>query len=253
MTPAQLVGALRRGLQAGGVVTDRMCSRRCPTTKPSAHRRRCRPPQSRARSEADVQRVEVRSSAPSSARPSCRAARVPACPGGGANAIAGCVVLDLSQLNQILEIDTDNLVCGRAGRGHQRRSQGRRRRARALVPARPASAPWSTIGGNVASRRGRVVLPQVRRHPRLRPRLARGGRRSGRIRNSGPARAADHQGRHGTGSGRPVRRVRRHPRRGHRGNAAVRPARPASPGPWSPRSAPWSTPATRWRGVTGQA
>jgi len=30
---------------------------------------------------------------------------------GGANAVSGCVILDLSRMDQVLEIDPDNLVC----------------------------------------------------------------------------------------------------------------------------------------------
>ncbi len=63
---------------------------------------------------------------------------------GGANAVGGCVILDLSAMNQILEIDADNLLavvrpgvintdlkaaslcsCPRRDRG--RRRDGRRR------------------------------------------------------------------------------------------------------------------------------
>jgi glycolate oxidase len=73
---------------------------------------------------------------------------------GGANAIAGCVILDLSPMNQVLEIDPDNLLCVvQAGAINND--------VKALVaeqglwyPPDPASAPWSTIGGNVATNAG---------------------------------------------------------------------------------------------------
>ena len=62
----------------------------------------------RARTEADVQHV-VRI---------CAELGVPVVPrgagtglSGGANAVSGCVILDLSRMNQVLEIDQDNLVC----------------------------------------------------------------------------------------------------------------------------------------------
>jgi glycolate oxidase len=62
----------------------------------------------RARSEAEVQLV-VRI---------CAELGVPVVPrgagtglSGGANAVSGCVVLDLSRMNQVLEIDPDNLLC----------------------------------------------------------------------------------------------------------------------------------------------
>src|SRR5215469_8638145 len=61
----------------------------------------------RARSEAEVQHV-VRT---------CAELGVPIVPrgagtglSGGANAVGGCVILDLSGMNQILEIDPDNLL-----------------------------------------------------------------------------------------------------------------------------------------------
>ncbi len=62
----------------------------------------------RARTEAEVQHV-VRT---------CAELGVPIVPrgagtglSGGANAVSGCVILDLSRMNQVLEIDPDNLVC----------------------------------------------------------------------------------------------------------------------------------------------
>ena len=61
----------------------------------------------RARSEAEVQHV-VRT---------CAELGVPVVPrgagtglSGGANAVSGCVILDVSPMNQVLEIDPDNLV-----------------------------------------------------------------------------------------------------------------------------------------------
>ena len=82
---------------------------------------------------------------------------------------AACV-LDLSQLNRILEIDADNLVCVvQAGR-HQRRPQGRGRRARPVVPARSGERAVVDHRRQRRDQRGRAVLPQVRRHARLRAR-----------------------------------------------------------------------------------
>jgi glycolate oxidase len=105
----------------------------------------------RARSEAEVQHV-VRT---------CAELGVPVVPrgagtglSGGANAVGGCVVLDLSPMNQILEIDPDNLLAvvqpgvinddlKAAVAGHG-----------LWYPPDPASARWSTIGGNVATNAG---------------------------------------------------------------------------------------------------
>ncbi len=73
---------------------------------------------------------------------------------GGANAVDGCLVLDLSKMDQVVEIDADNLVCVvQPGIVNDT--------LKALVaehglwyPPDPASAPWSTIGGNVATNAG---------------------------------------------------------------------------------------------------
>ena len=54
-------------------------------------------------------------------------------------------------------------------------------------PPDPASSPWSTIGGNVATNAGGRVLREVRRHRRLRPR-PRGRHRHRRARARRPAR-----------------------------------------------------------------
>ncbi|HEX3964576.1 MAG TPA: FAD-linked oxidase C-terminal domain-containing protein [Trebonia sp.] len=105
----------------------------------------------RARSETEVGHV-VRV---------CAQLRVPVVPrgagtglAGGANAVDGCVVLDLARMDQVLEVDRDNMTCvvqpGIVNND-----------LKALVaeqglwyPPDPASAPWSTIGGNVSTNAG---------------------------------------------------------------------------------------------------
>jgi glycolate oxidase len=105
----------------------------------------------RARSEAEVAHV-VRV---------CAQLRVPVVPrgagtglAGGANAVDGCVVLDLARMDQVLDVDRDNMTCvvqpGIVNND-----------LKALVaeqglwyPPDPASAPWSTIGGNVSTNAG---------------------------------------------------------------------------------------------------
>ncbi|WP_226343909.1 FAD-binding oxidoreductase [Agilicoccus flavus] len=75
---------------------------------------------------------------------------------GGANAIDGCVVVSLARMDAVLEIDpvesiavvqpgviNDDLRAAAAARG-------------LWYPPDPASAPWSTIGGNVATNAGGV-------------------------------------------------------------------------------------------------
>ncbi|PRZ40748.1 glycolate oxidase [Antricoccus suffuscus] len=73
---------------------------------------------------------------------------------GGANAIDGCVVLSLERMNNVLEINPlERLAVAQPGVVNDD--------LRAAVaphglwyPPDPASAPWSTIGGNVATNAG---------------------------------------------------------------------------------------------------
>ena len=105
----------------------------------------------RVRSEAEVQHV-VRTCA------ELGTAVVPRGAGtglsGGANAVDGCVVLDLARMNQVTEIDPDNLLCvvqpGAVNNDVKAAVAGHG----LWYPPDPASAPWSTIGGNVATNAG---------------------------------------------------------------------------------------------------
>ena len=105
----------------------------------------------RARTEAEVQHV-VRT---------CAGFGVPVVPrgagtglSGGANAVTGCVVLDLSRMNQVLEIDPDNLVCVVQPGAVNNDVKAAVAEHGLWYPPDPASAPWSTIGGNVATNAG---------------------------------------------------------------------------------------------------
>ena len=73
---------------------------------------------------------------------------------GGANAIDGSVVLDLSRMNRVLEIDTDNMICvvqpGIVNNDLKAAVAGHG----LWYPPDPASAAWSSIGGNVATNAG---------------------------------------------------------------------------------------------------
>jgi glycolate oxidase len=73
---------------------------------------------------------------------------------GGANASDGCVVLDLSRMDRILEIDRDNMICvvqpGVVNNDLKAAVAGHG----LWYPPDPASAAWSTIGGNVATNAG---------------------------------------------------------------------------------------------------
>jgi glycolate oxidase len=105
----------------------------------------------RARSEADVQHV-VRT---------CAELGVPVVPrgagtglSGGANAVTGCVILDLSQMDKVLEIDPDNLLCVVQPGAVNDDVKAAVAEQGMWYPPDPASAPWSTIGGNVATNAG---------------------------------------------------------------------------------------------------
>jgi glycolate oxidase len=105
----------------------------------------------RARSEAEVQQV-VRICA------ELGAAVVPRGAGtglsGGANAVDGCVVLDLARMDQVLEIDRDDLICVVQPGMVNNDLKAAVAEHGLWYPPDPASAPWSTIGGNVATNAG---------------------------------------------------------------------------------------------------
>jgi glycolate oxidase len=104
-----------------------------------------------ARSEAEVQHV-VRT---------CAELGVPVVPrgagtglSGGANAVAGCVMLDLSPMSRVLEIDPDNLLAVVQPGAVNNDVKAAVAEHGLWYPPDPASAPWSTIGGNVATNAG---------------------------------------------------------------------------------------------------
>jgi glycolate oxidase len=105
----------------------------------------------RARSEAEVQHV-VRTCAEFGAPVVPRGAGTGL--SGGANAVGGCVVLDVSRMDQVLEIDPDNLVCRVQPGVVNNDLKAAVARHGLWYPPDPASAPWSTIGGNVATNAG---------------------------------------------------------------------------------------------------
>ena len=105
----------------------------------------------RARSEAEVQHV-VRVCAELGAPVVPRGAGTGL--SGGANAVGGCVILDLSPMNQILEIDPDNLLAVVQPGVINNDLKAAVAEHGLWYPPDPASAPWSTIGGNVATNAG---------------------------------------------------------------------------------------------------
>jgi glycolate oxidase len=73
---------------------------------------------------------------------------------GGANATDGCLLLDLSKMDRIVSIDADNLtavVQPGVVNDHLKAAVAKHG---LWYPPDPASAPWSTIGGNVATNAG---------------------------------------------------------------------------------------------------
>jgi glycolate oxidase len=105
----------------------------------------------RARSEAEVQHV-VRTRAELGVPVVPRGAGTGL--SGGANAVGGCVVRDLSPMNQILEIDPDNLLAVVQPGVINDDLKAAVADAGLWYPPDPASAQWSTIGGNVATNAG---------------------------------------------------------------------------------------------------
>jgi glycolate oxidase len=73
---------------------------------------------------------------------------------GGANAVDGCVVLDLARMDQVVEIDRDNLLCVVQPGVVNNDLKAAVAEYGLWYPPDPASAPWSTIGGNVATNAG---------------------------------------------------------------------------------------------------
>src|SRR6202042_1826931 len=73
---------------------------------------------------------------------------------GGANAVSGGVILDLSPMSRILEIDADNLLAVVQPGAVNNDVKAAAAEHGLWYPPDPASAPWSTIGGNVATNAG---------------------------------------------------------------------------------------------------
>jgi glycolate oxidase len=105
----------------------------------------------RARSESEVQHV-VRSCAELRAPVVTRGAGTGL--SGGANAVPGCVILDVAAMNQVLQIDPDNLLCVVQPGVVNNDLKAAVAEHGLWYPPDPASAPWSTIGGNVATNAG---------------------------------------------------------------------------------------------------
>jgi glycolate oxidase len=105
----------------------------------------------RARSTAEVQRI-VAACAELGAPVVTRGAGTGL--SGGANAVDGCVVLDLSRMDRVLEIDADDLVAVVEPGVVNDDLKAAVAEHGLWYPPDPASAPWSTIGGNVATNAG---------------------------------------------------------------------------------------------------
>jgi glycolate oxidase len=73
---------------------------------------------------------------------------------GGANAVDGGIVLDLSRMRDVLEIDADNLLCVVQPGVVNNDLKATVAEHGLWYPPDPASAAWSTLGGNVATNAG---------------------------------------------------------------------------------------------------
>jgi glycolate oxidase len=73
---------------------------------------------------------------------------------GGANAVDGGLILDLSTMDRIVEIDADNMVAVVQPGVVNNDLKAAVAEHGLWYPPDPASAPWSTIGGNVATNAG---------------------------------------------------------------------------------------------------
>ena len=105
----------------------------------------------RARTEQEVQDV-VRTAAEVGAPVVARGAGTGL--SGGANAVDGCVVLDLSRMDAVLEVDPENLLCVVQPGVVNNDLKAAVAEHGLWYPPDPASAAWSTIGGNVATNAG---------------------------------------------------------------------------------------------------
>ena len=105
----------------------------------------------RARSEYEVQAV-VRTCAQLSVAVVTRGAGTGL--SGGANAVDGCVLLDLSKMNAVLDIDQANMTCTVQPGIVNNDLKAEVAEHGLWYPPDPASAPWSTIGGNVSTNAG---------------------------------------------------------------------------------------------------
>ncbi|GAA2738370.1 FAD-binding oxidoreductase [Actinocorallia aurantiaca] len=73
---------------------------------------------------------------------------------GGANAVDGCLVLDLSKMDSIVEIDVENMLAVVQPGVVNNALKAAVAEHGLWYPPDPASAPWSTIGGNVSTNAG---------------------------------------------------------------------------------------------------
>ena len=148
---ATLVEALGRGLPADRLVLDRDVLAAMSHDEAEWAPAGLAAVGVRARTEAEVQHV-VRTCAEFGAPVVPRGAGTGL--SGGANAVGGCVILDLSRMNQVLEIDPDNLMCVVQPGAVNNDVKAAVAEHGLWYPPDPASAPWSTIGGNVATNAG---------------------------------------------------------------------------------------------------
>ena len=162
---------------------------------------------------------------------------------GAANAVDGALMLSLTRMDRILEIDpVDRVAVVEPGVVNAELSRAVAER-RALLPAGPvARGSSSTHRRQRRHQRRRHVLRQVRRHRRVRARP--GGR--ARRRRGAARRPPDRQGRRRLRPDPAVRRLGGHARRDHRGDAGAAARRRSRRSPWR-RSSPTAAAGDRGR------
>ena len=80
---------------------------------------------------------------------------------GGANAVDGCLILDLSTMDKIVEIDAENMVVVVQPGVVNNDLKAAVAKHGLWYPPDPASGAWSTIGGNVATNAGGLCLSLI--------------------------------------------------------------------------------------------
>ena len=154
---------------------------------------------------------------------------------------SGGIVVCLTRMNRILEIDAENATVRVEAGVVTADLQGAVEKSRAFLPARSVQHPAFDDRREHCVQCGRAALPEVRRDGRLRPGP---DRRPGGWPDFEDRRQAD-QGRDRLRPERALHRFRRNAGADHRGAPAADRQAPLMRGPRSPSLPPWPTPRGR--------